>query len=101
MANNTGALLQELFDLFCEQLVEEVRVARDEGLPIPAADKAAIIRFLQVNNMSYVPGDSDALAKLREEMLAKKAAGSSAMQAVASATADLDEISKLYGAVLQ
>lgn len=94
-----GQLLEELFDLFIEQLLDEVKAAREEGIPLQAADKAAIIRFLQINNMAYVPGNSDALAALREKMLAKQSSTGSALAAVTAATADLEDIHNLYGSM--
>jgi hypothetical protein len=69
---NVGDSLKELLELFTSQLLEEVRVAKNEGIPIAAADKAAIIRFLQINNAIYQPGQSDELDKLRD-MLKQKA----------------------------
>lgn len=99
MAQPVGAQLEELFGLFTTQLLNEVKVAVAEGLPIPAADKAAIIRFLQINNMAYTPGDNDALIALREQLMLKQAAASGS--ALAALRDSEDDIMSLYGGKLQ
>jgi len=96
--NDVGSQLEELFGLFTQQLLNEVKVAVAEGLPIPAADKAAIIRFLQINNMAYTPGDTDALTALREQLVEKGARTGSALAAVKESEAD---ILRLYSGVIQ
>ena len=97
--SNIGVQLQELFTIFTEQLLEEVKAAKEAGIPIAAADKAAIIRFLQVNSVTYTPQDDDELAKLRELLLQKSAGRKqSALETLKSANADLES---LYGGNLQ
>lgn len=97
MSTDTGEILQELFDVFAQQLLAEVKAAQAADIPIPAADKAAIIRFLQVNNMAYQPGVSDDLTKLREQLVAKqKENNGSALAAVRAASADIDDVFGLY-----
>lgn len=99
MSNNVGAELEELFGLFTTQLLNEVKVAVAEGLPIPAADKAAIIRFLQINNMAYTPGDNDALLALREQLMLKQSAANGS--ALAALKDSENDILALYGGKLQ
>lgn len=94
-----GAVLEELFEVFASQLLAEVKAAVKDKLPIPAADKASIIRFLQINNMVYTPADSDVLLALREQLMAKQVASSgSALAALRSAESDLADVHRLYGA---
>jgi len=90
---DVGDQLDELFGLFTQQLLNEVKVAVAEGLPIAAADKAAIIRFLQINNMAYTPGDTDALTALREQLVDKGRTGS-ALAAVKASEADILDLYK-------
>jgi hypothetical protein len=91
--SNIGPQLQELFSLFTEQLLEEVRAAKEAGIPIAAADKAAIIRFLQVNSITYTPQDDNELAKLRELLLQKGAdRKQSALRTLREANDDLESL---------
>jgi tRNA A37 N6-isopentenylltransferase MiaA len=88
-----GTQLQELFTVFTEQLLAEVQLAKQEGIPIAAADKAAIIRFLQVNSITYTPQDDDELAKLRELLQQKGAARrTSALETLREANADIESL---------
>ncbi len=93
--SNIGPQLQELFTIFTEQLLEEVKCAKEAGIPIAAADKAAIIRFLQVNEITYKPQDDDTLAALREQ-LAQRGVDrkQSALETLRKANED---IASLYG----
>ncbi len=94
--SNIGTQLQELLEIFTEQLLEEVRAAKEAGIPIAAADKAAIIRFLQVNGTTYTPQDDDSLAKLRDELLQRGTdRKASALETLRKANEDLES---LYGA---
>ncbi len=97
--SNIGTQLQALFSIFTEQLLEEVKAAKEANIPIAAADKAAIIRFLQINSITYTPQDDDTLAALREKLLANSTnKQSSALAALRDADADL---ASLYGERLQ
>jgi len=73
MANDIGKDLESLFSIFTTQLLEEVKAAAEAGIPIAAADKAAIIRFLQVNNITYTPADKDELEQLRLRLAERSA----------------------------
>lgn len=91
--SNVGAQLQELFSLFTDQLLDEVKAAKEAQIPIAAADKAAIIRFLQVNSITYAPQNDDVLAKLREALLQKGVdRKQSALETLRQANADLESL---------
>lgn len=96
---DNGTKLQELFDIFVEQLLEEVKASKEAGIPIAAADKAAIIRFLQINDVTYKPSDNDELTQLRESLMQKRENGAkNALTALRDANADLET---LYGGTVQ
>lgn len=94
---NKGEMLEELFNIFTEQLLLEVKTAKEEGLPIPAADKAAIIRFLQINNMAYQPGDNEGLKALQEQLRERQEKNNgSALAALRASEKDIDDLIGLY-----
>lgn len=95
MSSTVGTQLSELFSIFTEQLLEEVRTAKEAGMPIAAADKAAIIRFLQINDITFKPQDDDSLAALRARLTeASKSKNASALEVLRAANEDLNS---LYG----
>lgn len=96
---SVGNDLDELFALFTAQLLGEVKAAKESAIPLAAADKGAIIRFLQVNNVVYKPGEDDELQQLREQLMKKRTNGTkTALEALREANDDLEA---LYGGTMQ
>lgn len=96
--SSNGEKLQRLFDVFTDQLLAEVDASIEAGIPIAAADKAAIIRFLQLNNIVYTPADDDTLKELREKLLTRadnKQGG--ALAALREAEQDLESLYPVGG----
>lgn len=58
--------LSELHRVFTEALIEELKQAKDDGVPLPAADKSVIAKFLKDNDIT-ADADSEALQGLRDE----------------------------------
>lgn len=58
--------LSELHRMFTEALIEELKQAKDEEVPLPAADKSVIAKFLKDNDIT-ADADSEALQGLRDE----------------------------------
>lgn len=61
--------LSELHKMFTEALIEELRTCRDEDgefIPLPAADKSVIAKFLKDNDIT-ADADSTEMQELRDE----------------------------------
>lgn len=58
--------LSELHRMFTEALIEELKQARDEEVPLPAADKSVIAKFLKDNAIT-ADADSEEMQDLRDE----------------------------------
>ena len=65
------ARLEELHELLAETFIDELKYYKAEGIPVPAADKSAAIRFLSDNSVVATPKSTEDLDKLREEFKSK------------------------------
>lgn len=66
--------LSELHELLAAQMVDEINWYRDNDIPVPAADKAAIAKFLKDNSITCDPADKGDLERLRDEFKASSLA---------------------------
>ena len=51
--------LSQLHEVVTELFLEDIKIAREEGIPIAASDKAVIIKFLKDNNITADPDTED------------------------------------------
>ncbi|QCG76638.1 DNA maturare A [Klebsiella phage KPR2] len=58
--------LSELHRMFTEALIEELKQAHAEEVPLPAADKSVIAKFLKDNDIT-ADADSEEMQDLRDE----------------------------------
>ena len=58
--------LSELHRMFTEALIDELKQAHDEEVPLPAADKSVIAKFLKDNDIT-ADADSEEMQDLRDE----------------------------------
>lgn len=58
--------LSELHAMFTELLMDEMKLAKQEGIPVSAADKSVIAKFLK-DNMITADIDDDRMDSLRDE----------------------------------
>lgn len=88
--------LSALHELLAEQMIDEINWYRDNEIPVPAADKAAIAKFLKDNSITCDPADKGDLERLRDEFKAS----SLARREKAKAAIELsnEDIIGLYGA---
>ena len=62
---NIQKVLQKLHQELATAMLEEVVLARNEGMPVPAADKGAIAKFLKDNNITADPAANADLEALQ------------------------------------
>lgn len=62
----TKSRLSELHRMFTEALIEELQQAGKEEIPLPAADKSVIAKFLKDNDIT-ADADSTEMQELRDE----------------------------------
>lgn len=62
----TKSRLAELHRKFTEALIEELEEARQQEIPLPAADKSVIAKFLKDNDIT-ADADSAEMQELRDE----------------------------------
>ena len=58
--------LSELHRMFTEALIEELKQAGEDDVPLPAADKSVIAKFLKDNDIT-ADADSTEMQELRDE----------------------------------
>lgn len=58
--------LAELHSMFTEALIEEISEAKRESIPLPAADKSVIAKFLKDNDIT-ADADDERLQELGSE----------------------------------
>lgn len=75
MAAKQGAL-GELHEALAQLMLNELRwyMEQDPPIPLPAADKAAIAKFLKDNSITCDPADNDQLDELRKQLEGKREA---------------------------
>jgi hypothetical protein len=89
------SFLGELHEFLAEQMLLEMKWYRDNEIPVPAADKAAVAKFLKDNLITCDPADQADLEKLRNEFQeARKLRQSKALESVKLAESDIEA---LYG----
>lgn len=84
-----GALHEALAEMF----MEDIRICREEGIPMSGSDKAVIVTFLKNNNIT-ADVDADDMKRLKDEFedeLAAKRAKRA--EALLKQTDDNDELS--------
>jgi hypothetical protein len=87
--------LEELHGILAEVMLNELRwyMSQDPPIPVPAADKSAVAKFLKDNNVTADPMDGDALEKLRAEFQAEmEGRRKTAPRSVVAAKTDLDDL---------
>jgi hypothetical protein len=90
------SVLSTLHELLAEQMIDEIRWYRENDIPVPAADKAAIAKFLKDNAVTCDPADKGDLERLRDEF---KASSLARREKAAKALAlSNEDIVGLYGA---
>lgn len=62
----TKSRLSELHRMFTEALISELKQAGEEEIPLPAADKSVIAKFLKDNDIT-ADADSTEMQDLRDE----------------------------------
>lgn len=81
MAAKVSAL-SILHEMLAEAFIEDLRICKDEGIPMAASDKAVIVKFLKDNNIT-ADIDADDMQELRDsfddELRAKRAAKAAAI----------------------
>lgn len=89
MAAKQSALVK-LHEMLAEQMVLELQWYRDNDIPVPAADKAAIAKFLKDNSITCDPADASDLEELRKKFEEEgKARRMNAMRALEASEEDL------------
>ena len=61
--------LSELHRMFTEALIEEIKQSKEDEVPLPAADKSVIAKFLKDNDVSADPAEQGKLDDLRQAMI--------------------------------
>lgn len=58
--------MQALHEALADQMIFELNWYKEQEIPVPAADKAAIAKFLKDNAITCDPADADDIKKLRD-----------------------------------
>lgn len=89
----TKSRLSELHRMFTEALISELKQAGEEEIPLPAADKSVIAKFLKDNDIT-ADADSAEMQELRDvfedELAAKRKARAEELLAKAGADPEDD-----------
>lgn len=86
--------MNELHEFLAEQMLLELKWYRDNEIPVPAADKAAVAKFLKDNAITCDPADKGDLEALREEW--KKASAERKLKALAKVQQAEDDVLAQY-----
>ena len=76
MAANVSKL-QELHEALAEMFLEDIRICKEEGIPMSAADKGVMVTFLKNNNITADITDEKIQAvkeEFQDELRAKREA---------------------------
>lgn len=68
----SNELLEEIHKMFAEQIIYEMKMYREENVPVPAADKAVYAKFLRDNSIFCVPKSEDDLLELRNRLMSSE-----------------------------
>jgi hypothetical protein len=71
-ANGTASLelMASLHAMLTETFIDDLRWYREQGIPVPAAEKAATAKFLKDNAITCDPADAADIEALRQELTA-------------------------------
>lgn len=58
--------LEKLHEMLAELFIEDIKLCREEGIPMSASDKGVIVSFLKNNNITADP-DLEDMQRLDEE----------------------------------
>lgn len=94
----TKSRLSELHRMFTEALIEELKQADKDEIPLPAADKSVIAKFLKDNEIT-ADADSAEMQELRDEFEDELAAKRKARAAELLAKAGADPEDDLAGII--
>ena len=96
MAAKQG-VLGELHEALAELMLNELRwyMEQDPPIPLPAADKAAIAKFLKDNSVTCDPADNAQLEALRKELEGKREENKTKLQR--KLTLVTEDVMALYG----
>ena len=71
------SVLNQLHAALAELFIEDIRICKEEGIPMSASDKAVIVKFLKDNNIT-ADVDADDMKRLttefQDELAAKREA---------------------------
>lgn len=87
--------LSELHAMFTEALIAELKEAGAENIPLPAADKSVIAKFLKDNDITADADDAgmrELHDEFEDEMAAKRKERAAAIMQQATGTNDLEGI---------
>jgi len=68
--------LNQLHEALAELFLEDIRICKDEGIPMSASDKAVIVKFLKDNNITAdidTAGMQTLQDEFKDELAAKRA----------------------------
>lgn len=94
----TKSRLSELHRMFTEALIEELIACNKDFIPLPAADKSVIAKFLKDNEIT-ADADSTEMQELRDEFEDELAAKRKARAAELLAKAGADPEDDLAGII--
>ncbi len=78
--------MELLHEALAEMFLEDIRICRDDGIPMSSADKMAIAKFLKDNSvtMDVTPEKRAALTEeFQDDLAARRAANAAAILAAA------------------
>ena len=61
-----ASTLEKLHEMLAELFIEDIKLCREEGIPMAASDKGVIVSFLKNNNITADP-DLEDMQRLDEE----------------------------------
>lgn len=77
MSKTSKELLQEVHSMLAEYFLEELKMAREEGIPLMSSTLSVIVTFLKNNEITADVRDDADLEELRMMLTAEKAGGNS------------------------
>lgn len=83
--------MQALHEALADQMIFELNWYKEQEIPVPAADKAAIAKFLKDNAITCDPADADDIAQLRAAFQEQSERRMSAAKAIQLSEDDLKE----------
>jgi hypothetical protein len=88
--------MELLHEALAEMFIEDIRICREEGIPMSSADKMAIAKFLKDNSvtMDVTPEKRAALTEeFQDDLAARRAAAAAAI--LANAKDDDDDMAAI------